>query len=74
MPMSDSQAIAQVEYDDASRTLFIRFTGGGWYAYLDVAPELYSRLMQAPSLGRFFQQQVRGRYRYARLELKPSPP
>ena len=69
MPMVDSEAITQVEYDPAARTLFVRFASGEWYAYLDVAADLYARLTTASSKGRFFQDEVRDRYAYRRLDV-----
>ena len=74
MPVVDSDAIARVEYDAPSRTLFVRFTSGEWYGYLDVAPEVFTRMTAASSKGRFFQDEVRDRYAYLKLDLSPSPP
>lgn len=69
MPEVDSEALLRIEYDAPGRTLFVRFTSGEWYAYLDVAPALYARLAAAPSKGRLFQDEVRDRYAYQRLDL-----
>ena len=74
MPTVDSGAIARVEYDAPSRTLFVRFTSGEWYSYLDVAPEVFTRMTTASSKGRYFRDEVRGRYAYLRLHLSPSRP
>ena len=63
-----------MEYDASTRTLFVQFTSGEWYAYLDVAPLVYDRMIAAPSKGRFFQDEVRDRYAYTRLDLNPSRP
>ena len=71
MPEVQSEAIGRIEYDGPGRTLFIRFGSGEWYAYLDVAAELYARLLAAPSKGRLFQDEVRDRYRHRRLDLQP---
>ncbi|WP_174299700.1 KTSC domain-containing protein [Caulobacter sp. S45] len=68
MPAIDSDAIAQVEYEAAARTLFVRFTSGEWYAYLDVPPLTFQRLLAAESKGRFFQEDVRGRYDFVKLD------
>ncbi len=68
MPAIDSDAIAQVEYDASTHSLFVRFTSGEWYAYLDVPPPTYQRLLAADSKGRFFQEAVRDRYTFVRLE------
>jgi hypothetical protein len=74
MPSVESEAIARVEYDASGRTLFVRFTSGEWYAYLDVGGDTYARLRDAPSKGRFFQDEVRDRYPYRRLDLTRAPP
>ena len=68
MPAIDSEAIAQVEYEAASRTLFVRFTSGEWYAYLDVPPPVFDTLLAAESKGGFFQAKVRDRYAFVRLD------
>ncbi len=68
MPAIDSEAIAQAEYEDASRTLFVRFTSGEWYAYLEVPPLTFQRLLAAESKGRFFQEAVRDRYGFVKLD------
>jgi hypothetical protein len=60
-----SEAIAQIEYDASSRALFVRFTSGEWYSYLDVPPHVHAAFVAAESHGRFFQEQVRDRYAYA---------
>ena len=43
----ESEAITAVGYDDASRVLRVRYSSGEEYEYLDVAPELYRRLVEA---------------------------
>ncbi len=73
MPTVDSDAIAQVEYEASARTLFVRFTSGDWYAYLDVPPLAFRRLLAAESKGRFFQDDVRDRYRFVRLDPLSRP-
>ena len=74
MASVDSEAIGRVEYEASARTLFVRFTSGDWYAYLDVAPGVFAQFEAAPSKGRFFQDEVRDRYAYLRLDLSPSRP
>ena len=68
MPIVDSEAIAQVEYEDASHTLFVQFTSGEWYAYLDVPRPVFAALLAKESKGGFFQTDVRGVYTFMRLE------
>lgn len=69
MPGVESEALRRVEYDLPTRTLFVQFASGEWYAYLEVAPDTYARLVEAPSKGRFFQDELRDRYPYQRLVL-----
>ena len=64
MPAVASVAIAQIEYDAASATLFVQFTSGEWYSYLGVAPRVHAEFEAAESKGRFFQQHIRDRYAY----------
>lgn len=59
-----SEAVAQIEYDAPSRTLFVQFTSGEWYSYLAVPPRVHAALEAAESKGRFFQQHIRDRYAY----------
>ena len=74
MPPVDSEAIAEVEYEATAHRLFVRFTSGEWYAYLDVPPLTYQRLLAAGSKGRFFQTELRDRYSFVKLDLTPSRP
>ena len=68
MPKLDSDAITCAEYDAAGRTLFLQFSSGGWYAYRDVPPLTFARLMAAESKGGFFQAEVRDRYAFVKLD------
>ena len=68
----DSEAIGRIEYDAPSQTLFVRFAGGQWYAYLAVPRKVADGLETAGSHGRFFQTCIRGRYGYRRLDLSSS--
>jgi hypothetical protein len=64
MPHVQSGAVAQIEYDASTRTLFVRFTSGEWYGYLDVPADVAAGFAAAESHGRFFQDHIRGRYPY----------
>jgi hypothetical protein len=60
-----SETIAEIGYQDS--TLEIMFTSGTVYQYFDVPEHVYDGLMNADSHGRFFNEQVRGHFRYARV-------
>jgi hypothetical protein len=64
----DSRAIAMFAYDLESRSLLIRFKGGGgMYAYPDVPREVFEGFRQARSKGRFFGSEIRDRFAGRRL-------
>lgn len=44
-PMRRSKALEEAGYDDATRTLRVRFRHGGSYDYLDVGPEVFEGLL-----------------------------
>lgn len=63
----NSACLATVGYAPQTHTLEIRFRSGALYWYAAVPARLYSRLLAAPSKGRFFAGQIKGRYPYVRL-------
>lgn len=53
-------------YDAPTRTLAIRFGGGGHvYHYSDVPQETYDRLVAAESKGKFIGAHIRGHYSHS---------
>lgn len=60
-----SEAVAQIEYDAPTRTLFVRFVSGEWYGYLDVPARVHAAFLASDSKGRFFQDRIRDRYAYS---------
>ncbi|MDA2939146.1 KTSC domain-containing protein [Acidobacteria bacterium AH-259-A15] len=63
----DSSNIASIGYDPQTLTLELEFTSGRVYQYFDVPSTTHEQLMQAESKGKFFNAQIKGIYRYARL-------
>lgn len=61
-----SSAISSVGYDAASRLLEVKFRHGAVYDYHGVPPELYGSLLAAPSIGRFFSENIRGQFSMTR--------
>ena len=62
-----STAVAEIGYDDRSRTLEVLFAGGTLYQYFDVPRQEFEALMGAASYGHYLSSQIKGRYRYARV-------
>ncbi|AXK71838.1 KTSC domain-containing protein [Lysobacter sp. TY2-98] len=63
----DSEALSSVGYDPAHRVLEIEFTSGSIYRYFDVPMREALRLFESGSLGHYFSERVRDRYRFEQV-------
>jgi hypothetical protein len=54
-----SSVIESIGYDDVTNMLEVEFRTGRVYQYLDVPPDLYRDLMNAESIGEFFNRTIR---------------
>jgi hypothetical protein len=59
----DSTAIARVGYSKRRHILEIEFANGAVYRYLDVPSSIYRDLMSAESKARFYDFNIKGKYR-----------
>jgi hypothetical protein len=59
----ESTALASVGYSKRLRSLEIEFRNGAVYRYLGVEPGVYDALLKAPSKARFYDQNIRHKYR-----------
>lgn len=55
-----SSAISEIAYD--GMTLYITFVSNRTYAYYDVAEGIVKSLINAESIGRYFNQKIKGIY------------
>lgn len=63
-----SSNVVSVGYDASARTLEIEFKGGVVYQYYSVPASIFAGLMNAESVGRYLNQQVKqGGYKYGIL-------
>jgi len=62
-----STNLSRVRYDESSLTLEIEFQGGRVYQYFDLPKHIFEELVRADSKGKFFHEQIKGHYRYARV-------
>jgi hypothetical protein len=62
-----SSNLSRVRYDDKTNTLEIEFHGGRVYQYFDVPQHVFEGLIAADSHGQFFNEQIKGYYRFARV-------
>ena len=66
-----STSVEWLEYDASARTLQIAFASGGIYRYFDVTAAVCDQLRAAESKGRFVNEVIKRRFRYARLRAPP---
>ena len=60
-----SSTLATIAYDHVDRVLQLEFRSHAIYWYFDVPAAVHTALLYAPSRGRYFNQSIRGRFRYA---------
>ena len=60
-----SSRLDAVMYEPDSRVLSVRFKNGAEYSYQDVPPEIARGLTLASSPGRYFADNIKGRYDYS---------
>jgi hypothetical protein len=58
-----SSAITAVGYSKRLHALEIEFRNGAIYRYLNVPPSVHGALISAPSKTRFYDENIRGKYR-----------
>jgi hypothetical protein len=59
-----STALKSVGYDAVARVLEVELQSGPIHRYFDVPLSVYEALMSAPSKGRYFDDNVQGKYEY----------
>jgi hypothetical protein len=63
----ESSAVEAVGYDADQQELWVRFTGGAVYAYVDVPEDTHRALLAADSIGTFVNHEIKPHHRYRRL-------
>ena len=66
-----SSNIAEVAYHEGK--LYVKFFKSGWYEYSDVPMEVYTQLINAPSVGKYFLAEVRDRYHVTKITDEALP-
>jgi len=64
----ESSVIKSVGYDPALHTLEIEVKSGRVYRYDEVEEKTFKEMMDAKSMGRYFNANIRDKYRGERLE------
>lgn len=60
-----SSNIKKVGYEN--KELLVEYLSGAKYKYKEVPEELFTKLLEAESKGRFMNSEVKGKYEYERL-------
>lgn len=68
----ESTALASVGYSRRLRALEIEFRNGAIYRYLDVDRDVYEALIKAHSKARFYDDNIRHRYRSLHVRARPD--
>lgn len=68
MERVESSVIRAIEYREGTRELVIEFVKGATYLYEDVPPEIYIRLLNTASKGRYFNEEIRDAFEYTELD------
>lgn len=63
----NSSALRSVGYDPATLTLETELSSGTVYQYFDVPESVFTELMNAQSLGQYYNQRIRNDYRCVKL-------
>ena len=63
----ESTTLAVVVYDEARELLQVEFRSRNVYRYFGVPARVHEGLLRAPSRGRYFNNEIRGRFGYARM-------
>jgi hypothetical protein len=58
----DSSFIKHLAYDEKSNSLIVSFASGSIWLYKSVTLEIYNRLIASPSLGNYFNTNIRNKY------------
>ncbi len=66
VPVSSSNLLS-VGYDPSAETLEVEFKNQTIYQYYNVPLVMYEQLMQAPSIGAFFNANIRNAYASSRV-------
>lgn len=62
----NSTNVSALAYDDTSQTLSVEFKAGNRYQYFDVPRSTFEECLNASSVGRYFNANIKNRFRYAR--------
>jgi len=66
-----SSLIAAIEYDAETQELIVHWVKGGQYAYQNVPKEVHDAFVASDSVGRYYNQNIKGNAAYAGPPVSP---
>lgn len=69
----ESATLGSAGHDARSTVLELQFRNGAVYQYFRVPRRIYCDLLRADSKGGYFNQNIRGKYPYQRIQNATSP-
>jgi hypothetical protein len=63
----ESSMIQKCLYNFTTQTLKVKFKSGQLYEYLNVEPTTYDSMCNADSTGKYFIENIKGKYEYSQL-------
>jgi hypothetical protein len=63
----NSQMLRSVGYDKAAKELEVEFNNGGTYRFSGVPEEVHASMLTAPSVGKYFFANVKGKFNYGKV-------
>lgn len=63
----ESKNVAKIQYEESDEYLDVTFQNGGEYRYFEVPMSVYEAAYASPSIGAFLSSDIKGKYRYAKV-------
>jgi KTSC domain len=64
----ESSNVHSIAFDAPTKTLAVRYVGGGLYSYMHADEEIFSGLLQAESVGKYLNAVVKSQLPYTRWD------
>lgn len=68
MQSVSSSNVAELGYDSENQIVYVRFLNGSLYIYKNVPQNEFDGLLNAPSIGSYFNRNYKNFYPYERIE------
>ncbi|HEX2787812.1 MAG TPA: KTSC domain-containing protein [Ignavibacteria bacterium] len=64
----NSTSVRSIGYDEATKTLEVKFIDGDVYQYFKVPEKIYLDLLTASSIGAYLNKEIKGKFEYRKME------